>query len=108
MIPGIPNLSMLRSVRVLRPLRSLNKLPGLKQIIGSLMNSAGDLLQVMILLIFSIAIFSIFGLLFWRGILHARCRLTPFPIKMNQDCRNIGESCWDDFIQEAIRNPKKF
>ncbi len=45
------------------------------------------------------------GILFWNGILHGRCRLTPFPIKMPDNCLSTVDSCWNNFLQDAIKNP---
>ncbi len=104
-MPIFPNLSALRSLRVLRPLRSISKLPGLRKIIVALVDSADDLLNVMVLLTFLIVCFSIMGILFWNGILHARCRLTPYPIKMPEGCSSVIDPCWQNFIDDAILQP---
>ena len=74
MLPGLPNLSVLRTFRVLRPLRTLARSPGLRKIIGAVIDSIPDLMNVIVLLCFMLLIFSIAGLVFWNGILHARCR----------------------------------
>ena len=108
MIPIFPNLSALRSFRVLRPLRSVSKLPGLRKVIGALVHSAGDLSNVMFLLTFLIICFSIAGMLFWNGLLHARCRLTPFPVIMPEDCQSVNELCWGAFIQNVTVDPDKY
>ena len=107
-IPFFPNLSALRSFRVLRPLKSVSKLPGLRKIIKALVESAADLSSVMLLLAFLITCFSITGMLFWNGILHARCRLTPFPVKLSEGCGNIGNSCWDEYIQNVTTEPERY
>ena len=86
MLPGLPNLSVLRTFRVLRPLRTLAKSPGLRKIIGAVIDSIPDLANVILLLSFVLTIFTIAGLVFWNGILHSRCRLTPFPVKMPTGC----------------------
>ena len=104
-IPIFPNLSALRSLRVLRPLRSISKLPGLRKIIIALVDSIDDLLNVMFLLTFLIVCFSIIGVLFWNGLLHARCRLTPFPIKMPYGCSSVVDPCWQDYLEVAIEQP---
>jgi len=98
MIPGLPNLSVLRTFRVLRPLRSLARAEGLKKIIGAVLDSIPSLANVIVLLLFLLLIFSIAGLVFWNGILHARCRLTPFPINMPLDCTSVNDDCWSDHI----------
>lgn len=107
-IPIFPNLSALRSFRVLRPLRSVSKLPGLRKIIGALVESAEDLTNVMFLLAFLVICFSITGMLFWNGLLHARCRLTPFPVVLSSTCSNIGDSCWDEYVQNVTAEPDRY
>ena len=105
LIPGVPSFSFLRSFRVLRPLRSLSKLPNLRKIATAFIESIGDLANVMILLSFILTFFTLFGLTFWRGLFFMRCRLTPFPVKMPVECRNATETCWDQFLLEAVSNP---
>lgn len=46
-----------------------------RKIIGAVIDSIPDLANVIVLLCFMLLIFSIAGLVFWNGILHARCRL---------------------------------
>ena len=106
LIPGVPNFSVLRSFRVLRPLRSVSKLPSLRKIATAFIESIGDLANVMVLLLFIIGCFTLFGVTFWRGLFHARCRLTPFPVKMPTDCRDVTESCWNAFLFEAVSDPE--
>ena len=107
-VPGIPNLSMLRSFRVLRPLRSVSKLPNVRKIASAFIDSIGDLANVGVLLLFIIVFFALFGVTFWRGLFHKRCRLTPFPVKMPVGCRNATESCWDDFLLDVVSNPDEY
>ena len=103
MIPGLPNLSVLRTFRVLRPLRSLARAEGLKKIIGAVLDSIPDLYWVIVLLCFVLLVFSIAGLVFWNGILHARCRITPFPIKMpHESCYSVEMDCWSEYVGEAF------
>ena len=108
MIPMMPNLSVMRSFRVLRPLRSISRLPGLQKIIRSLVDSIGDLANVMLLLTFFLAVFSIVGVQFWKGVLHTRCRLTPFPVEMQNDCRDIAEPCWQQYISDIVMDPEAY
>lgn len=103
-LPGVPNLSALRSFRVLRPLRSVSKLPSLRKIANAFIESIGDLVNVMVLLLFILACFTLFGVTFWRGLFHMRCRLTPFPVKMGS-CRNATDVCWDQFLLDAVSDP---
>ena len=104
-VPGLPNFSMVRGLRVLRPLRSISRLPNLRKIINVLLGSLGELGNAMVLLLFILVCFSLFGLLSWRGLFHYRCRLTPHPIRMPSNCKSISEECWNDFILDAVTNP---
>ena len=99
-IPGVPNFSVVRGFRVLRPLRSISRLPNLRNIINALTSSLGELSNAMVLLLFILVCFSLFGMLSWSGLFHYRCRLTPFPIRMPPDCRSIADGCWNDFLAE--------
>ena len=99
----MPNVSTIRSFRVLRPLRSVSKLPGLQKIMGGLVDSLGHLSNVMLLLMFLVICFSITGVLFWNGILHARCRLTPYPVRMANGCRDVLDPCWKMYL-ENVKN----
>jgi len=105
MIPGVPNLSVLRSFRVLRPLRSVSKLPSLRKIASAFIESIGDLANVMVLLLFILACFTLFGVTFWRGLFHMRCRLTPFPVRMPVNCISATDQCWEDFLSDVVMNP---
>ena len=107
-IPGVPNFSVVRGFRVLRPLRSISRLPNLRNIINALTSSLGELSNAMVLLLFILVCFSLFGMLSWSGLFHYRCRLTPFPIRMPADCRSIADGCWSDFLADAVVNPDKY
>uniref|UniRef100_A0A7S2PB29 EF-hand domain-containing protein n=1 Tax=Leptocylindrus danicus TaxID=163516 RepID=A0A7S2PB29_9STRA len=108
MFPGMPNISVLRTIRVLRPLRSISRLPGLRKIIGALIDSMESLMNVILLLVFFLACFSIIGVVFWRGILHSRCRLTPYPVVLFDNCRSQSEQCWEMYLAEVISNPSAY
>ena len=108
MFPSLPNLSSFRMIRVLRPLRSISKLPGLRKIVSTLFESMKSLANVIFLLIFLLALFSIVGTMFWKGLLHFRCRLTPFPVRLTSSCRNENEPCWDKYLAAVIEHPERF
>ena len=108
-LPGMPNVSALRTFRVLRPLRSLTVVPGMKVLIESLLRSIPALMNVVALLAFVFAIFGIMGIQLWPGLLHARCRLTPVPVRLG-DVPGVAEGArWievdDAHKLEVLRNP---
>lgn len=105
LLPNAPNFTMLRSFRVLRPLRSISKLPQLRKIVSGFIASLSELANVMVLLLFILVCFALFGVTFWRGLFHARCRLTPYPVRMPIECRSTTDPCWKEFILETIANP---
>ena len=108
LLPNAPNFTMLRSFRVLRPLRSISKLPQLRKIITGFIASLSELANVMVLLLFVLVCFALFGVTFWRGLFHARCRLTPYPVRMPIECRHTTDPCWSEFILETITNPSDY
>ena len=75
-LPGVPSLTSLRTFRVLRPLRTLSRLPGMRKLVGSLLQSIPGLFNVVVLLAFIFVIFGILGLQLWNGKLHNLCRTT--------------------------------
>lgn len=82
-IPGIPNVSVLRTFRVLRPLRSVNAVAGMKKLVTALLRSIPELLTVVAFLCFLFFLYGVIGVQLWSGVLHARCRLTPYPVALN-------------------------
>lgn len=107
-VPVIPNLTAIRSLRVLRPLRSISKLPGLRKILEALITSTSELFNVILLLIFLLICFSMTGMFMWKGLMHGRCRKTPFPIVMPSDCNSTQDDCWDKYLTTAIMQPLNF
>lgn len=108
-VPGMPNVSAFRTVRVLRPLRSLTVVPGMRLLVTSLLRSIPALLNVVALLLFVFAIFGILGIQIWQGLLHARCRLTEYPIQLvgggSGDCADPrSEFC----IETIVSDPTKW
>ncbi|CDW88224.1 voltage-gated ion channel superfamily [Stylonychia lemnae] len=79
-LPNIPNLKALRTLRVLRPLRSIKAVPSMKRLVGSLLMSIPQMLNVVLFLLFIFMIFSILGIQTFQGDQYFRCRLTPKPV----------------------------
>lgn len=59
-IPGLPNLTVIRTTRMLKPLRTISRLPTLKVIVSTLVRSAQDIFDVYIICFF---VFLVFGVL---------------------------------------------
>ncbi|VDD80648.1 unnamed protein product [Mesocestoides corti] len=77
-VPSLGNLSALRSLRVLRALKTVTAVPGLKTIIGALMDAVMHLRDVAVLTLFMLSIFSLIGVQLYRGTLLRKC-VTPWP-----------------------------
>ncbi|XP_062988965.1 sodium channel protein type 4 subunit alpha isoform X2 [Elgaria multicarinata webbii] len=73
------NVSALRTFRVLRALKTITVIPGLKTIVGALIQSVKKLSDVMILTVFCLAVFALIGLQLFMGNLRQKCvRWPPF------------------------------
>lgn len=73
-IPGMGNVSAVRTFRLFRPLRSLSAIPSMKLLVNTLLYSVSQLSNILILNTFFIFTFAIFGLQMWEGVMHYRCR----------------------------------
>uniref|UniRef100_A0A672HI11 Sodium channel protein n=1 Tax=Salarias fasciatus TaxID=181472 RepID=A0A672HI11_SALFA len=71
------NVSALRTFRVLRALKTITVIPGLKTIVGALIQSVKKLGDVMILTVFCLSVFALVGLQLFMGNLRQKCVLTP-------------------------------
>eukprot|EP00111_Clytia_hemisphaerica_P002564 TCONS_00007303-protein len=67
-------LKALRAGRVLRPLKLVSGIPSLQVVMKSIMRAMAPLLQICLLVIFVIIIYSIIGLEFLNGSFHYSCR----------------------------------
>uniref|UniRef100_A0A672LWW3 Sodium channel protein type 2 subunit alpha-like n=1 Tax=Sinocyclocheilus grahami TaxID=75366 RepID=A0A672LWW3_SINGR len=73
------NVSALRTFRVLRALKTISVIPGLKTIVGALIQSVKKLADVMILTVFCLSVFALIGLQLFMGNLRQKCvRSTAF------------------------------
>lgn len=76
------NVSALRTFRVLRALKTITVIPGLKTIVGALIQSVKKMVDVMILTVFALAVFALVGLQLFMGNLRQKC--VRWPIEMNE------------------------
>uniref|UniRef100_A0A8C3XFI3 Sodium channel protein n=1 Tax=Cyanoderma ruficeps TaxID=181631 RepID=A0A8C3XFI3_9PASS len=67
------NVSALRAFRVLRALKTISAFPGLKVIVGALIQSVKKLADVMILTVFCLSVFALIGLQIFKGNLRQKC-----------------------------------
>uniref|UniRef100_A0A8C6XNR4 Sodium channel protein n=1 Tax=Naja naja TaxID=35670 RepID=A0A8C6XNR4_NAJNA len=99
------NVSALRTFRVLRALKTITVIPGLKTIVGALIQSVKKLADVMILTVFCLAVFALIGLQLFMGNLRHKCvRWPPFS---NDTLHNaLGPSFTNDSLQDVLwRDP---
>uniref|UniRef100_A0A8C4E7A5 Sodium channel protein n=1 Tax=Dicentrarchus labrax TaxID=13489 RepID=A0A8C4E7A5_DICLA len=74
------NVSALRTFRVLRALKTISVIPGLKTIVGALIQSVKKLSDVMILTVFCLSVFALIGLQLFMGNLRLKCVRMPIHI----------------------------
>ncbi|XP_036007187.1 sodium channel, voltage gated, type VIII, alpha subunit b isoform X1 [Fundulus heteroclitus] len=92
------NVSALRTFRVLRALKTISVIPGLKTIVGALIQSVKKLSDVMILTVFCLSVFALIGLQLFMGNLRNKCVF--WPINMTEQYLENGSRGfdWDAFI----------
>uniref|UniRef100_A0A667Z8C9 Sodium channel protein n=1 Tax=Myripristis murdjan TaxID=586833 RepID=A0A667Z8C9_9TELE len=101
------NVSALRTFRVLRALKTISVIPGLKTIVGALIQSVKKLADVMILTVFCLSVFALIGLQLFMGNLRQKCvRSTEhcvndsLPANASFYCNNKTWASLRDFIND--------
>ncbi|ELW47111.1 Sodium channel protein type 2 subunit alpha [Tupaia chinensis] len=111
------NVSALRTFRVLRALKTISVIPGLKTIVGALIQSVKKLSDVMILTVFCLSVFALIGLQLFMGNLRNKCLQWPpdnssFEINITAFFNNsldgngttfnrtVNMFNWDDYIED--------
>ena len=74
-IQDLGNLSVMRTFRVLRALKTVAIIPGMKTIVGAVIDSVKNLKDVVVLTLFSLSVFSLLGLQIYMGQLTQKCIL---------------------------------
>ncbi|OXB56537.1 UNVERIFIED_CONTAM: hypothetical protein H355_001703 [Colinus virginianus] len=87
------NVSALRTFRVLRALKTISVIPGLKTIVGALIQSVKKLSDVMILTVFCLSVFALIGLQLFMGNLRNKCVI--WPINVNETFLDNGSKGFD-------------
>ncbi|XP_075447764.1 sodium channel protein type 8 subunit alpha isoform X3 [Ascaphus truei] len=101
---NLGNVSALRTFRVLRALKTISVIPGLKTIVGALIQSVKKLADVMILTVFCLSVFALIGLQLFMG--HLRRKCVVWPIDMEETYLSNGSRGFD-FV-EYISNETNF
>uniref|UniRef100_A0A8D2N7S7 Sodium channel protein n=1 Tax=Zonotrichia albicollis TaxID=44394 RepID=A0A8D2N7S7_ZONAL len=94
------NVSALRTFRVLRALKTISVIPGLKTIVGALIQSVKKLSDVMILTVFCLSVFALIGLQLFMGNLRNKC--LQCSIGENGTFINATMTIfnWDEYIED--------
>ncbi|XP_077479936.1 sodium channel protein type 3 subunit alpha-like [Stigmatopora argus] len=101
------NVSALRTFRVLRALKTISVIPGLKTIVGALIQSVKKLADVMILTVFCLSVFALIGLQLFMGNLRqkcvrstARCLNRSLPANASFFCNNKTWTSVGHFVSD--------
>ncbi|XP_074857884.1 sodium channel protein type 2 subunit alpha-like [Carettochelys insculpta] len=95
------NVSALRTFRVLRALKTISVIPGLKTIVGALIQSVKKLSDVMILTVFCLSVFALIGLQLFMGNLRHKCLLWPLNVSTAESKFFINDTFdWEAFLEE--------
>ncbi|NWV10028.1 SCN5A protein, partial [Ptilonorhynchus violaceus] len=89
------SVSVLRTFRVLRALKTISVVPGLKVIVGALIQSVKKLADVMILTVFCLSVFALIGLQLFKGNLRQKC------IKNTTEFCNKTWESYEDFMDDS-------
>ncbi|XP_071442957.1 sodium channel protein para-like [Hetaerina americana] len=89
------NLAALRTFRILRALKTVTIVPGLKTIAGAVIESVKNLRDVIILILFSLSVFAVFGLQIYMGVLTQKC-IRNFP--SDDSWGNLTHENWYTFV----------
>ncbi|XP_077406943.1 sodium channel protein type 4 subunit alpha A [Vanacampus margaritifer] len=85
------NVSALRTFRVLRALKTITVIPGLKTIVGALIQSVKKMGNVMVLTVFALAVFALVGLQLFMGNLRHKCVRWPVSGNDTAEWFNVSE-----------------
>ncbi|KAK9410690.1 sodium channel protein type 2 subunit alpha-like [Crotalus adamanteus] len=101
---NLGNVSALRTFRVLRALKTISVIPGLKTIVGALIQSVKKLSDVMILTLFCLSVFALIGLQLFMGNLRHKCLFWPLSNASYDDTYfmkyyNGTEFMWSKYIE---------
>ncbi|XP_034387849.1 sodium channel, voltage gated, type VIII, alpha subunit b isoform X6 [Cyclopterus lumpus] len=92
------NVSALRTFRVLRALKTISVIPGLKTIVGALIQSVKKLSDVMILTVFCLSVFALIGLQLFMGNLRQKCVIWPINITELYPVNGSKQFDWAEYI----------
>uniref|UniRef100_A0A8C9R550 Sodium channel protein n=1 Tax=Scleropages formosus TaxID=113540 RepID=A0A8C9R550_SCLFO len=97
---NLGNVSALRTFRVLRALKTISVIPGLKTIVGALIQSVKKLSDVMILTVFCLSVFALIGLQLFMGNLRHKCVIWPINSTENYLSNGSKGFDWEEYIMK--------
>ncbi|XP_066572760.1 sodium channel, voltage gated, type V-like, alpha b isoform X1 [Amia ocellicauda] len=105
------NVSALRTFRVLRALKTISVIPGLKTIVGALIQSVKKLADVMILTVFCLSVFALIGLQLFMGNLRYKCVKSLYNCTENPNtteffCHNMTWPSSKAFLEDESNHYK--
>ncbi|XP_039539547.1 sodium channel, voltage-gated, type I-like, alpha [Pimephales promelas] len=89
------SVSALRAFRVLRALKTISVIPGLKTIVGALIQSVKKLSDVMILTLFCLSVFALVGLQLFMGALRHKCVYNSTLITLKTENCTVSTDCFN-------------
>ncbi|XP_068449676.1 sodium channel, voltage gated, type VIII, alpha subunit b isoform X4 [Clinocottus analis] len=95
---NLGNVSALRTFRVLRALKTISVIPGLKTIVGALIQSVKKLSDVMILTVFCLSVFALIGLQLFMGNLRQKCVIWPINMTEQYPVNSSRPFDWSEYI----------
>ncbi|XP_061834257.1 sodium channel, voltage-gated, type I like, alpha b isoform X1 [Nerophis lumbriciformis] len=103
---NLGNVSALRTFRVLRALKTISVIPGLKTIVGALIQSVKKLSDVMILTVFCLSVFALIGLQLFMGNLRQKCVRMPIAINATNSSNAIADDMliFDSNLAAEVNN----
>ncbi|KAM8810390.1 sodium channel protein type 5 subunit alpha-like [Eudromia elegans] len=104
---NLGSVSVLRTFRVLRALKTISVVPGLKIIVGALIQSVKKLADVMILTVFCLSVFALIGLQLFKGNLRQKCIRSYTKINETVYADNRTWDSFEMFINDTANFAKK-
>lgn len=71
----------------------------MRKLVTALLQSIPDLVTAAGFLLFLLCLYGVVGVEFWSGALHARCRLTPYPLRLEEI---LTYEAFTEYQEEAI------
>ena len=105
-------ISALRAIRVLRPLRTINRVPGMKVLVRSLLGAIPAMASVLLLCGFIFLVFGIIGVQLYSGSFRQQC-FEPGPngglvLAGGDEPIYCSKTANDSFVKNAKMNMKAF